>query len=233
MNFRLALLAGFFALAGTAIHAEEFQFTFQGDAECYFATACNPATTGAATITFDFNTLNGSASANFGPYPPSPPDPTVLEGSVPITNFYAAVDGRTVGFPAPGGNFDFGCFGPVLPNHYECAGGANGLSFFDNELWIKTLTEEQFNSFKDPLASIFLLNPDSFCGEVSSICMFDQPGGNLQLFGSWSITPVSVPTPGPLLLFLAGLIGLAISRRKESLGSWASAIHIDLRMYHG
>jgi len=214
MKLRTALLAGILALAATALRAEEFQFTLHGTTDCFFDdAACNQPMTGPTTITFDFNTREGMASANFGPYPPPPPDPIVVEGSVPITNYLATVNGHNVNF-APSG-FSFGCFGPVLPNHYECNGGFGQVAFDDNELWIKVLTEDQFNSFKDPLASILLLNPNSFCGFVSSICSFDLPSGRTQLFGPWTVTPV--PTPGPLLLFLAGFVGLALSRRRKQV----------------
>src|SRR5262249_20758198 len=145
MNLRIALLAGIVALASTALRAEEFQFTLRGTTDCFPETTCNPAMTGPTTITFDINTLEGMASYNPGPYPPPPPDPIVLEGSVPITNYLATVDGHTVGFAAHGAGFSFGCFGPVLPNHYECSGGFGQVSFEDNELWIQTVTEAQFN----------------------------------------------------------------------------------------
>lgn len=217
MNLRIPLLAGTVALAGAPLHAEEFQFTFQGTADCIPGTTCNPAMTGPTTITFNMNTLDGIARYNPGPYPPPPPDPTVLEGGVAITNYLATVNGHTVGFAAHGSGFSFGCFGPVLPNHYECNGGFGQVNYDDNELWIQTLTEAEFNSFKDPLASIFLLNPNSFCGGVSSICSFEQPSGRTQLFGPWTITPV--PTPVPLSLFLAGLVGLAFSMRRKQLDS--------------
>jgi MYXO-CTERM domain-containing protein len=213
MNLRLVLLAGIVALAGAPLHAEEFQFTLNGTTDCSFGTTCNPSLTGPTTITFDMNTVQGMASYNPGPYPPPPPDPVVVQGSVPITNYLATVNGHIVGGAANGGGFSFGCFGPVLPNHYECGGGFGQVGYDDNELWIKTMTEAEFNSFKDPLASIFLLNPNSFCGEVSSICQFDQPSGTTQLFGTWTITPV--PTPGPLALFLAGFSGLALLRRRK------------------
>jgi MYXO-CTERM domain-containing protein len=220
MKLRIVLLAGIVALAGAPLRAEEFQFTLRGTTDCFFGTTCNPAMTGPTTITFDVNTLEGMASYNPGPYPPPPPDPIVLEGSVPITNYLATVNGHTVGFAAHGGDFSFGCFGPVLPNHYECSGGFGQVSYDDNELWIQTVTEAEFNSFKDPLASIFLLNPNSFCGGVSSICSFDQPSGTTQLFGPWTITPV--PTPVPLSLFLAGVVGLALSRRRRRLDPLSS-----------
>jgi hypothetical protein len=111
-----------------------------------------------------------------------------------------------------------------LPNHYECGGGFGQVSFDDNELWIQTMTEAEFNSFKDPLAAIFLLNPSSFCGGASSICEFDQPNGRTQLFGPWTITPV--PAPGPLSLFLVGGMGFALSRRRKKLDHFVSRLVI-------
>ena len=101
-------------------------------------------------------------------------------------------------------------------------GATPQVNFDDNELWRQTLTESQFNSFKDPLASIFLLNPSSGCGIVSAICQMDLPGftSNVQMLGGWTITPV--PSPEPLFLSLAGLVGLALARRGKQLDSLLS-----------
>lgn len=80
MNLRTAFLASILALAATSLRAEEFQFTFSGSATCPdFEVTCSGAT-GPAVITFDFNTLQGMASYNPGPYPPPPPDPIVVAG---------------------------------------------------------------------------------------------------------------------------------------------------------
>ena len=213
MSLRTVLLAGILGLAATALHAEEFQFSFSGSATCPDPSLPCNGPTGAATITFDFNTLQGMANYNPGPYPPPPPDPTVVSASVPITNYLATVDGHTVGFAAHGDSFSFGCFGPVLPTFYECGGNFGQVGFGDEELWIHTLTEAQFNSFKDPLASLITSGGVAFCGAVSGICIMEAPAGNVELFGPWTFTPV--PTPGPLLLFLAGLVGVIVSRRRQ------------------
>lgn len=213
MNLRTALLAGILALAATALRAEEFQFTMHGSTSCIPPSLTCSGPTGPATISFDFNTREGMANYNPGPYPPPPPDPTVLEASVPITNYLATVDGHTVGFAAHGASFSFGCFGPVLPTFYECGGGFGQASFDDSEVWIHTVTEAQFNSFKDPLASILSNTDSGFCGGVSSICQMSTSAGSVQPFGRWTIT--RVPEPRPLSLFLAGLVGLAISRRRK------------------
>jgi hypothetical protein len=70
MKLRTVLAAGIFSLVGTALHAEEFQFTLNGTTDCFFGTTCSPAMTGPTTITFDMNTLDGMASYNPEPYPP-------------------------------------------------------------------------------------------------------------------------------------------------------------------
>lgn len=224
MHLRTALLAGMLALAATALRAEEFQFTMQGFTSCIGDSLTCSGPTGPATISFDFNTRQGMASYNPGPYPPPPPDPTVLVASVPITNYLATVDGHTVSFIAHGASFGFGCFGPVLPTFYECGGGFGNVGFDDSEIWIHTVTEAEFNSFKDPLASILSNTGRGFCGGVSSICTMFTSAGNVQPFGQWTITPV--PTPGPLLLFLAGLVGLALSRHRKPLGA-AESVRLD------
>ena len=92
------------------------------------------------------------------------------------------------------------------------AGLARWVSF-DSEIWIHTVTEAQFDSFKDPLASITVEYGEGVLwGCFQYLRDVDGSAGSVQPFGSWSITPVSVPTPEPLTLFLAGLVGLALSR---------------------
>ena len=51
---------------------------------------------------------------------------------------------------------------------------------------------------------------------VAPTCHMDQPGGRV-LFASF-FTVTRVPTPLPLSLFLAGVVGLALSRRRKQLG---------------
>jgi MYXO-CTERM domain-containing protein len=233
MNLRIALLAGTLALVGTAGHAEELQWTITGNVQCLIGIQeCNgQATNGPGSVTFDLNTLSATLTPTFAHNPPGGPAGDILvnlDASFPITNYLAIVNGQTFGFAANGSG-SLGCFGfPVGKTNYECSGmfspshGLGAYSFGDNETWIATLTEAQYKALKDPLAAILLSNtgpPGVVCSfGGGSICFMDQgPAGSVGFVSKFIVTPV--PTPGPLALFLAALVGLALSRRRKDLVS--------------
>ena len=216
MNLRTALLAGMLALAATALRAEEFQMSIQG-VGCPNGAPPDCSTTVPVTITADFNSLAGGVSATF-----AGGIADTLNGNAPLTNYTEIVGSHTLAFAA-NSSLSFGCFGPVLPNLYECGGSFGGVSGGDIELWMKTVTQAQFQAFSDPLASLLLTNPGFQCtaGGVSAQCTMDGgPFGTLAVQAPVTFTPV--PAPGPLTLFLAALIGLALSRHTKHFGSLQS-----------
>src|SRR5262249_9188174 len=116
---------------------------------------------------------------------------------------------------------------------YECNGGFSpskgqgSYAFVDNETWIHTLTEAQYNSLQDPLAYILLSNtspPDGGpCGNGGATCYMSQDGGSVNFGSRMFVT--AVPTPEPLSLLLLGFVGLALSRlrRQWTVASLAPA----------
>ena len=212
MSLRTVLLAGILALAATALRAEEFQMTIQG-VGCPNGAPPNCSTTVPVSITADFNSLAGAVAATFAGGVAD-----TLNGSAPLTNYTEIVGGHTLA-SGTDSTLSFGCFGfPVSPNLYECGGSFGGVSGGDIELWMKTVTQAQFQSFTDPLASLLLMNPGFQCsaGGASSQCTMDGgPFGTLAVDAPVTFAPV--PEPGLLSLFVVGLVGLALFTRRKQL----------------
>jgi hypothetical protein len=209
MNLRTALLAIALALAATALRAEELQVTVHGVASCVIE-SCNPQTTftGPFIVSYDVNTLSGIQT------------PTFLQNellvfnaaSLSITHFSVIVDGHTIAFaPHTTGAFRFLA---ESAGTYQFTGGAGpepGGSFAFEAAVSPVLTEAQFMALKDPLADMLLLYrspPGSPCGVNCELFP-----SHLTLNGTLTVT--RVPTPVPLSLSLAGLVGLALSRRRR------------------
>ena len=220
MDIRAALILALLALVGTNAHAEELQWTIIGNVQCFpFSNCSSQAVVGAGTITFDFNTADATLTPTFGPGPSGGPDVlTNLSVVFPLSDYSAIVNGQTIASSATGFG-SFGCFGfPVSPKLYECDGGfaANNsgigsYQFVDNETWLHTITEAQYNSLQDPLAYL-LSDPTNGtgCGNGGATCYMLEDGGNLNFASNFHIT--AVPTPKPLPLAFLGFVGLALSR---------------------
>lgn len=224
MKLRNALLAVTLVLAGTSLRAQDFfQMTVQGQA----------SPTVPVTITAVVNTPTGSLNPDFGPDPEvgGPPGNVTLTlaGSVPLTQYQAIVGGHSLGAPLPG-SLNFQCHppfdGPLL---FECDGsvgpsqGPGGFSFRNTEKFTRVLTEDEFNSHPDVLAFMLLMNSFFPCGPPESCVLDAGPYGKMLAFEAGvifdPITSTRVPTPGPLSLFVAGVVGLALSRRRKHLDS--------------
>jgi len=210
MNLRTALLAGILIVAATAIRAEELQVRVHGTAICDPILGCNPQTTpsGPFSVSYDVNTRSGTQTRFF-----LQNELLVFNAdSLSITNFSAIVDGHTLFFaPHTSGLFRFLVESRGIYEFTGGAGPAPGGVFGFEAAVSPVLTPAQFLALKDPLADMLLLYrspPGGPCGTIDCVLTPD-----LQLIGTMTIT--RVPTPEPLSLFLAGVVGLALSRRRK------------------
>ncbi len=211
---KLALALTLLTVVSLPVSAEELQVTVTGLACTLAPVDCQPGTyTTPFTITYDVDTRSGHQTfrvgeASFG-----------IEGEVlvnyeasnlAITDYSASLGGLSLAFAAwPSGHFGFDVEGR---DSYDFAGGASpspGGFFFDS-FATPIVTAPEFATFQDPLASLLL----KFRSTPGS-CGFCQLNGSdftdyVPLIGTMTVTPV--PSPGPLLLLLAGLVGIALSR---------------------
>jgi len=210
------LVLSLVAVVSLPVSAQQLQVTISGDA-CVFVssiTECNVsgAYTTPATISYDIDTRSGQQTFHVG-QPGFGTEGDVLidyeAANLVVTNYSAILGGQTHAFAAhTTGSFGFAVEGA---DAYDFAGGVNpakgGFNFDSFASPLVSATE--FATFDDPLASLLLKyrspSDAAFCG----VCLLD----GFPLVGQMTIT--AVPSPGPLVLFVAGLVGLALSRRNR------------------
>ena len=210
-------LAAVFAAAG---HAEELQVTLSGEASVLNGTSTVPVTP--FTISYMFNTDSAQLTqVEFGPINGPLGGPIVLNDFIadfPVVNYTQIFGGVTTVSPQGVGHFNldltpggggyqmFGSGGPTA--------GSPGFGF---DIGVEPLiTQAQYMAFKDPLADVLgLFTPASSLG--GDAIAFAN-GEEWALIGSISVSErsVSVPTPEPIGLFVAGLLGLIAARARPS-----------------
>jgi hypothetical protein len=215
MRTLLLLVLGFVSLP---VSAEELQVTITGLA-CTLAPAdCKQASyTTPFTITYDIDTRSGQQTFSVG-QADLPNEGEVLNSyfasNLAVTNYSANLGGQSVAFAAhtTGGFF----FDVEAPDIYDFSGGAGPsmASFFFDSFARPLVTASEFSTFQDPLASL-LLEYRSTPGGCGICALGDFQENFIALNGQMTVT--AVPSPGPLLLFLTGLVGIALSQRGEGL----------------
>lgn len=215
MITRVALLA-LVAVFASAIHADELEVTLSGEASLLSGSSTVPVTP--FTISYMFNTDSALLTqVEFGQV--NGGGPTVLLGLVadfPITNYTQTFGGVTTVSPQGAGHFNLdlqpGANGYQMFNSGGPAAGSPGFGF---DIGVTPLiTQAQYMAFTDPLADILgLYTPASSLGG-DAVAFVN--GDVWSLVGSLSVTEssVSVPTPEPIVLFVAGLLGLIAARTR-------------------
>lgn len=219
-----ALILLLLACVSLPVSAEELRVTITGLA-CPLA----PPDCGAGdyttpfTITYFIDTRSGQRTVRVGPsFFGDEGDilRTYVASNLAVTNYSAILGGQSFAFAAhTTGGFGFDEEGL---NVYDFAGGAGpsmGRYFFDS-FATPIVTAPEFATFQDPLASLLLKYPSTPC----SLCGLVTGSDGLDFFPLIAkITVTPVPSPGPLLLFLTGLLGIALSPRGRSSTSTCAA----------
>ena len=209
---RTLLLLAFVSLP---VSAEELQVKITGLA-CTLAPDCGQASYKTPfTITYDIDTRSGQQTFSVG-QTELPNEGEVLNSYVAsnlaVTNYSAILGGQSVAFAAhtTGGFF----FDVEAPDIYDFSGGAGPsmATFFFDSFARPLVTASEFATFQDPLASLLLEYRSTPGGcSICALDMGDFPENFIGLNGKMTVT--AVPSPGPLLLFLTGLVGIALSQR--------------------
>jgi len=135
--------------------------------------------------------------------------------NVSIRNFEAVIAGQTVAFAgAASGNFGWDNEDPRGPPWpYDFVAGA-GSVFFSDGLALSNVSGDQFQQLHDPLGHMLLNAPhlSAIFGSIPSGAGLGAVQG-WHVSGTFTVTPV--PAPGAPSLFLAGMVGLALSRRRN------------------
>ncbi len=214
----LLLLA--LAFVSVPVSAEELQVTIIGVACTLFSPpeCLGPGTyTTPFTITYDVDTTSGQQTSSVGPGPFSIEGGVLISyvaSNLAVTNYSVILGGQTYAFAAhTTGRF---AFVPEARDAYDFAGSAGtGKGGFGFDSFASPLvTASEFATLQDPLASLLLAYGSNPCSHGE--CALGNPG---QLFAftpiSGTMRIVGVPSPGPLLLFLTGLVALTLSQRRK------------------
>jgi len=200
------------AFVSLPVSAEELQVTITGLACTLAPPDCGPYTT-PFTITYDINTRSGLQTFRVGEVGFENQGEflgTYSASNLAVTNYSAILGGQSFAFASQTtGNFVFDVEGRDV---YDFAGGAGpsvGGFFFDS-FATPIVTAPEFATFQDPLASLLLKYPPRPC----SVCGLDTGSNDFGFFPTIAqITVTPVPSPGPLLLLLTGLVGMTLLRR--------------------
>jgi hypothetical protein len=207
MDVRTALLAGALALAGTVVRAEELQWTVSGIAN---PIPPNTAAGGPFFVSFDLNTQSGQLTPFFS----NGYLGTLEATNLAVTNYLQIVGGQTF-YSAHGSTAEM-LFAGFISCCYDWTGGPgapSGFSFGWDNVVGPQLTEAQYLALKDPLAAMLL----GWSGTTTGCCGGLDPGPWSPGLARMIIT--AVPTPGPLSIFLAGLVALVVSWRRKQYSS--------------
>jgi hypothetical protein len=205
------------AFVALPVSAEELQVTIAGVACTLAPPDCGQGSyTTPFTITYDFNSTSGLQTSRVGQDGFNDGRDVLVEYSasnLAVTNYSAILGGQSVAFAyQTTGNFGFEVEGI---DAYDFGGGAGpskggyGFDSFSTPL----VSASEFATFQDPLASL-LLTYRSTGG--CNVCMLYATGDPLDFTPlSGRMTIVAVPSPGPLLLFLTGLVAITLSQRRK------------------
>jgi hypothetical protein len=207
----LLLLA--LAFVSIPVSAEELQVTIAGVACTLAPPDCGQGTyTTPFTITYDINSTSGLQTSSVGQQGFGEVLDSYHASNLAVTNYSAILGGQSVVFAAhTTGNFGFEVEGQDV---YDFSGGVSSpskMGFGFDSFSTPFVTASEFATFQDPLASL-LLTYRSTGG--CSVCFLYATGDPLDFTPlSGRMTIVAVPSPGPLLLFLTGLVGITLSLR--------------------
>lgn len=204
------------AVVSLPLSAEELQVTITGLACTLAPSDCRAGDyTTPVTITYFIDTRSGNRIVSIGQGLGDVGEilGTYDASNLAVTNYSAILGGRSFAFAAhTSGEI---VWDEVAENVYDFAGAAGPLKggFSFDSVAIPITTAAEFATFQDPLASLLLkYRPTPTpCGPFCELTT--GPGGTdfFGIVGTMTITPV--PSPGPLLLLLTGLIGITLSRR--------------------
>jgi hypothetical protein len=216
MITRAAFLA-LVAVFASAIHAEELEVTLSGEASLLNGSSTVPVTP--FTISYMFNTDAAQLTqVEFGAINGPLGGPIVLNDFIanfPVVNYTQTFGGMTTVSSQGMGHFNLDLLGPDGYQMFGSGGAPAGIPGFGFDIFAgPVITQAQYMGFKDPLADVLgLFTPASSLG--GDAIAFAN-GDVWALVGSISVSEhsVSVPTPEPIVLFIAGLLGLIAARAR-------------------